>query len=140
MKLSNKLKSLRKQNGLSQLELSEKLNVSRQAVSGWESGTSKPSTDNLKCLGALYDVPLEFLLNDNASEPVRVAIEEHAERNGNYAKNKQRIIIMLAFTASIVAIVILGILLFRNKGDASISMEDLEGSDIVTVEEFEMDW
>lgn len=40
MKLSEKILKLRKQNGLSQEELAEKLNVSRQAVSRWELGVS----------------------------------------------------------------------------------------------------
>ena len=69
MTLRQKLKYLRKRIGLSQLELAEKLQVSRQAVSGWEAGTSKPSTENLKSLGTLYDVPLEYLLNDDMSDP-----------------------------------------------------------------------
>lgn len=67
MILSEKLKDLRKQRGLSQLELSEKLFVSRQAVSGWEAGTSRPSTEDLQCLSRLYGVSIEFLLDDTAS-------------------------------------------------------------------------
>ena len=47
MELSQKLKYLRKKKGVSQLELAERLSVSRQAVSGWEAGTSRPSTENL---------------------------------------------------------------------------------------------
>lgn len=67
MELREKLIHLRKQNGLSQLELAEKLNVSRQAISKWEVGATAPSTENLKCLGELYKVPLEDLLNDEES-------------------------------------------------------------------------
>ena len=69
MTLSKKLKGLRKQNGLSQLQLSEKLRVSRQAVSGWEAGSSRPSTENLQGLSKLYSVPLEYLLDDDADKP-----------------------------------------------------------------------
>lgn len=47
MELSQKLKELRKKQGLTQLELAERLFVSRQAISGWEAGTSRPSTENL---------------------------------------------------------------------------------------------
>lgn len=54
MILRQKLKYLRKQRGMSQLELAEKLKVSRQAVSGWEAGSSKPSTENLQCMSKLY--------------------------------------------------------------------------------------
>ena len=69
MKLEEKLISLRKANGLSQFNLAEQLGVSRQAVSKWEAGASKPSTENLKTLAALYDVPLEYLLNEDDPGP-----------------------------------------------------------------------
>ena len=48
MKLEEKLISLRKANGLSQFNLAEQLGVSRQAVSKWEAGASKPSTENFE--------------------------------------------------------------------------------------------
>lgn len=47
MRFGEKLSFLRKQRGMTQIELAEKLDVSRQAVSRWEQGTSKPSTENL---------------------------------------------------------------------------------------------
>ena len=53
MNLSAKLTSLRKQKGLTQMDLAEKLNVSRQAISRWEVGMAVPSTDNLKVLSEL---------------------------------------------------------------------------------------
>lgn len=64
MSLAEKLVSLRKRAGLTQLDLAEKLNVSRQAISRWEVGIAVPSTDNLKVLGELYGVPIDSLLND----------------------------------------------------------------------------
>lgn len=59
MELSQKLKELRKKQGLTQLELAERLFVSRQAISGWEAGTSRPSTENLQSLSRLFNIPLE---------------------------------------------------------------------------------
>ena len=50
MELKDKLVSLRKGKGLSQLELAETLNVSRQAVSRWEVGTSVPTMEKLIAL------------------------------------------------------------------------------------------
>ena len=47
MKLSNNLKNIRKENNLSQEQLAEKLGVSRQAVSKWESGQSYPEMDKV---------------------------------------------------------------------------------------------
>jgi len=57
-----RLAELRREKGLSQEELAEKLNVSRQAVSKWERGESSPDTDNLIALAQLYGVSLDVLL------------------------------------------------------------------------------
>ena len=66
MELKEKLVALRKEKGLTQLAVAEKLDVSRQAISRWESGITLPSTDNLKSLSALYGVPVDYLLNSDA--------------------------------------------------------------------------
>lgn len=56
------LLKLRTEAGLSQEELSEKLFVTRQAVSRWETGETIPNTDTLKQLSKLYDVSINTLL------------------------------------------------------------------------------
>ena len=65
MGLKEKLTQLRKNKGLSQLELAEMMGVSRQAVSRWENGLSVPSTDKLKQLSDLYSVSLDSLLSNS---------------------------------------------------------------------------
>ena len=53
---------LRKEKGITQKELAERLFLSDKAVSKWESGASEPSTSNLLALCKLFDVsPEEFL-------------------------------------------------------------------------------
>lgn len=69
MKLEEKLVSLRKAKGLSQMKLAEMMNVSRQAISRWETGTAIPSSENLKYLSDLYSVSLDYLLSDSADAP-----------------------------------------------------------------------
>ena len=64
MTLEKKLVRLRKKEGMSQADVSEKLDVSRQAVSRWEAGDSRPSTENLQALCRLYNVKLDDLLSD----------------------------------------------------------------------------
>ncbi len=59
---ANKLLQLRKANNLSQEELAERLNISRQAVSKWERAESSPDTDNLIALAKLYRISLDELL------------------------------------------------------------------------------
>ena len=53
---------LRTQNGLSQDELAEKLYVTRQAVSRWETGETVPNTETLKLLSKVFDVSINTLL------------------------------------------------------------------------------
>lgn len=66
MELKEKLVALRKEKGLTQLAVAEKLDVSRQAISRWESGVVLPSTDNLRCLSSLYEVPIDYLLKEDS--------------------------------------------------------------------------
>ena len=68
MSLAEKLVSLRKQKGLTQMELAGELHVSRQAISRWEVGDAMPGMDKLKLLSELYEVSVDFLLNDNLTE------------------------------------------------------------------------
>ena len=64
MRLEEKLVCLRKERHMTQLELAEKLDVSRQAISKWEVGSTVPSTENLIRLAQLYSVPVDRLVND----------------------------------------------------------------------------
>ena len=61
MELNERLAQLRKEHGLSQNDLAEKLNVSRQAISRWEQGLAMPSSDNLIYLSRLYGITLDEL-------------------------------------------------------------------------------
>ena len=65
MKLSDKIIKLRKINGWSQEELAEKLNVSRQAISHWESNTAQPDATNILKISKLFGVTTDYLLNDD---------------------------------------------------------------------------
>lgn len=64
MKLSDKIVGLRKSDGMSQEDLAQKLNVSRQAISRWEMGTAMPDAANILQLSRLFDVTTDYLLND----------------------------------------------------------------------------
>lgn len=69
MSLPLKLADLRKEAGLTQMELAEKLDVSRQAISKWEVGAAVPGTDKLKALSELYGVSIDYLLDDEVVTP-----------------------------------------------------------------------
>lgn len=63
MDLKETLQYYRKRQGLSQIELADALEVSRQTVSKWETGAALPSAENLLALSKLYGVSVDALLN-----------------------------------------------------------------------------
>ncbi len=68
MKFSEKLIKLRKENKLSQEQLADMLDVSRQAVSKWESGQTYPEMDKLLALCKIFKCTLDELTNDDISK------------------------------------------------------------------------
>lgn len=60
--LADRIQQLRKQNGLSQEQLADKLHVSRQAVSKWESAQSQPDLDKILAMSELFRVSTDYLL------------------------------------------------------------------------------
>ena len=65
MNFSDKLQKIRKENNITQEGLADKLNVSRQAVSKWESGTAYPDTEKLIQISKIFNISLDELVNDN---------------------------------------------------------------------------
>ena len=80
MILAEKIALLRRQNGWSQEELADQLNVSRQAVSKWEGGTSIPDLDKILKLSALFEVSTDYLLKDELEQPGATAPLPKEER------------------------------------------------------------
>lgn len=65
MKFSEKIIWCRKKSGLSQEMLAEKVGVSRQAVSKWETGESEPEISKLKVLAEIFGVTVDWLLSES---------------------------------------------------------------------------
>lgn len=61
-KLINRLKELRKEKGLTQIELAKLLNVSDRSVGFYETGERDPDTDTLKLLADFFNVSIDYLL------------------------------------------------------------------------------
>ena len=80
MELCEKLQELRKQRGLTQEELAERIYVSRAAVSKWESGRGYPSIDSLKILSQFYGITVDELLSDEELLAVAEKNRLHRER------------------------------------------------------------
>lgn len=122
MTIGSTLKFQRKNYGISQGELAEKLHISRQSISNWENDKSYPSLDNLLALSELYRISIDDLLKDN--EKMRDEIRKNEQIIENYEKkifNTEREIAKLSkkdnklFSskeelALLVSLIILGIL------------------------------
>ena len=66
--LKDNLKTLRKNKGISQEELSVKLNVVRQTISKWESGLSVPDAEMLISISEVFETPVSEILGENIEE------------------------------------------------------------------------
>lgn len=77
------LARLRVKKGLSQKEVAKELGVTRQAVSGWESGRTQPSVEKLVAVCRLYGVPVEELCREWVEEAVEEEISPVEEAGEN---------------------------------------------------------
>lgn len=69
MTLGQKLKEIRKKFGLSQEQLAEIMNVSRQAITKWENDGGIPDVSNLQELSKIFGITVDYLLNDENQLP-----------------------------------------------------------------------
>ena len=84
------LQLLRKENGFTQEELAEKLNVSRRTVSRWETGTNMPDLDILMELSDLYEVDLrEILSGERKSERMNEELKETVLQVADYSNEEK---------------------------------------------------
>ena len=67
MDFSEKLKEIRKNEGLSQEQLAEKIGVSRQAITKWETGKGLPDVENMVIIAEIFKTSLDDLLRDTAA-------------------------------------------------------------------------
>lgn len=75
MDFSEKLLTLRKANDLTQEQLAEKLDVSRQSVSKWESGQASPELEKIIAMSAIFDVTTDYLLKSSEIDDLSVKTE-----------------------------------------------------------------
>lgn len=135
MKLEEKLAYLRKEQGLTQLELAEAVHVTRQAVSRWEVGTSVPTTENLACLSRIYGVSVDDLLNGREEPPKK----EPPPADAGKARWLAAALAALSLAVLILAICV-GALLLGQREDAH-DLSDLTGEEgVESSGTFSLEW
>lgn len=68
MNLGDKILQLRKKNGLSQEQLGEKVDVTRQTISNWELGETTPNPEQLKKMSKAFNVSIDEILDNDSKE------------------------------------------------------------------------
>ncbi|MBQ9659517.1 MAG: helix-turn-helix transcriptional regulator [Clostridia bacterium] len=76
MTLGEKLREIRKRFGLSQEQLAEIMNVSRQAITKWENDGGLPDVSNLQELSKVFGITVDYLLNNDNKLPLLVMRKE----------------------------------------------------------------
>ena len=138
MNTENNLARARKQKGLSQWDVAEALDVSRQAVSRWETGAAAPTTDNLIRLSQLYGVSLDALIRSGPlPRPEVVPVETAAETETPPAPEgagKRRLprwaLAGLAALLCLLVAVTIYLAAMRDRPDEPLSMDNMIGEAI----------
>lgn len=130
MNLSERLVELRKERNLSQLELAEALNVSRQSISLWEKGSTAPSLDKLPLLAEFYGITIDELFYS----PEEMPKDELQEIPQQSTRKRSKKTFWLG-TAAIVVLLAIGILIgtqvsdfvHKNEEKKPIPISEIEG-------------
>ena len=118
MTIAEKIKQLRKDNNMTQEDLAEKINVSRQTISKWETNIAIPDADNIVAISKLFNITTDELL-DYKVQTVQ--------------KKKQFIIDMAVLLFGIIGFIVFAILLMTNQIDETSSVITINGYGIAAI-------
>ena len=121
MEFNEKLQELRKQNGLTQEELAEKLYVSRTAISKWESGRGYPNIESLKAIAKFFSVTVDELISTD--EVITIAEEDNKRKEKHFCD-------LIYGLVDICIVMLLFLPFFAEKADGiiqSVSLVALDG-------------
>ena len=118
MTIAEKIKELRKDNSMTQEDLAEKLNVSRQTISKWETSVTIPDADNIVAISKMFNITTDELL-DYRVETVQ--------------KKKQFIMDMAVLLFGIIGFIVFAILLMTNQIDETSSVITINGYGIAAI-------
>ena len=118
MTIAEKLKYLRKEHNMTQEDMAEKLNVSRQTISKWETNITIPDADNIVAICKLFHITTDELLDYNIQ---------------TIKKKKQFIVDMLVLLFGIIGFIIFAILLMTNQIDKNSSVITINGFGIAAL-------
>lgn len=112
--LSDNIRSYRKKNNLSQDELAEKIGVSRQSVSFWETGQTQPTIDNIIALSRIFNISSDELLGN--TENINTTQNEASVGSAKNKKNKTPWFVLIGIIIAVIICVIIILLLPSGNG------------------------
>lgn len=104
MDLSEKILSLRKSRDLTQEQLAEQLNISRQSISKWESGQATPELEKILLLSSLFDVSTDYLLKPSEINELSIKtelLEKQQQKILVREKKQKELLINIMYSAGI---------------------------------------
>lgn len=120
MKFGENLKLIRKSHKISQETLADKLGVSRQSISKWETGENYPSTQNIMCLCTIFKCKINELIHEDfvdinfMDEEIKMSVVKFKQEKQKKVKVISKIIYIVSHIAQIsldIAMFILGIIM-----------------------------
>ena len=113
MEFHERLLEVRKKAGMTQSDLAEKLDVSRQAVSRWEMGTAKPEFENLIAISNIFGVSIDYLLKGVEEHAAEAVNEEPVPEEDTSSTNTAEKL----WLAAIITFVVLAVVFTLSSGD-----------------------
>ena len=127
MTIGERIKAYRKEKGLSQEQLAEALNVSRQAITKWESGKGLPDIENLIVLSRTFGVSLDEMVGEEASFQEKVSARKRKRVNA------LTIAMFVFWTAALVKIVLGCIGIGQGAGSHEILMDFVQAGVLILI-------
>ena len=110
--LSDNIRNYRKANHMSQDELAEKLDVTRQSISLWETGQTQPSLDKIVALAKLFNISTDTLLTGGDIKPV---YKESTSVPSNKTSKGKKFIIVFLICFVLIGVLLATVLLWKNR-------------------------
>lgn len=126
--LSERIYQFRRKSGFSQEQLAEKIGVSRQAISKWESGTSTLELEKLLALSECFGVTLDELVREGASHSSTGEVPQKSKETGASDGIERKVGIGLCL-AGVICLVLSGLMMVMSPG----ATERLNGASAVTL-------
>lgn len=112
MNLGDKILQLRKKNGLSQEQLGEKVDVTRQTISNWELGETTPNPEQLKKMSKAFNVSIDEILDNDSKEFLMNKISNTEKLAGIIIKILKVIGIVIVVYIIFMIIAVIGLVVF----------------------------